>query len=394
MTQDRSSLVPFTGHLFRSGQPNDQAAGLRVLATQQRAQEAAPLGRSARVLAITSGKGGVGKTSVTVNLAVVLARWGKRVIILDCDLGTANVDVMLGLHPRYSLQHVLSRQRRLDEVLVEGPHGIKVIPGGSGLQELANLSDSRREELLATFAELDSQADVLLLDTGAGISDNVLQFVLAAGEALVVTTPEPTAVTDAYALIKVASQVAAARTGAGFLAQPIQSRGQGSESRVENDSPLDSGLATQDLGADGGLHLRLVVNQALNETEARETALNIASVVRRFLDISVEPFGFLPADPHVTRSIRAQTPVVDAYPRAAASRAFERLAQRVLDEAPGAAGATAGVTTGVSAGVPVALRPVSAELEATTVPVLTSRPAPISMFVRRMMGMRRLRPTA
>jgi len=161
---------------------------------------------------------------------------------------------------------------------------------------------------------------------------------------------------------------------------------------------LDSGLATQDLGADGGLHLRLVVNQALNETEARETALNIASVVRRFLDISVEPFGFLPADPHVTRSIRAQTPVVDAYPRAAASRAFERLAQRVLDEAPGAAGATAGatagVTTGVSAGVPVALRPVSAELEATTVPVLTSRPAPISMFVRRMMGMRRLRPTA
>ena len=151
MTQDRSSLVPVTGRLFRSGQPNDQAAGLRVLATQQRAQEATLLGHSSRVLAVTSGKGGVGKTSVTVNLAVVLARLGKRVIILDCDLGTANVDVMLGLHPRYNLQHVLSRQRRLDEVLVEGPHGIKVIPGGSGMQELANLSDNRREELLATL---------------------------------------------------------------------------------------------------------------------------------------------------------------------------------------------------------------------------------------------------
>jgi flagellar biosynthesis protein FlhG len=371
VTQDRPSLIPVNGRLFRSGQPNDQAAGLRLLATQQRAQEATPFGRSARVLAITSGKGGVGKTSVTVNLAVVLARLGKRVIILDCDLGTANVDVMLGLHPRYSLQHVLSRQRRLDEVLVEGPHGIKVIPGGSGLQELANLSDSRREELLATFAELDSQADVLLLDTGAGISDNVLQFVLAAGEALIITTPEPTAVTDAYALIKVASQVAAARTGAGFLAQhPTGEAGL---------MPLDPGPG------DSALRLRLVVNQALNETEARETALNIASVVRRFLDVSVEPFGFLPADPHVTRAIRAQTPVVDAYPRTAVSRAFERLAERVLDEAPGAVAAAA-------AGVPVPVRPVSEEADAAT--MLAPRPAPISMFVRRMMGMRRLRPSA
>ena len=376
MTDQRPSLLPVDGRLFRSGQPSDQAAGLRLLATQRRTQEATPLGRSARVLAVTSGKGGVGKTSVTVNLAVLLARWGKRVIILDCDLGTANVDVMLGLHPRYSLQHVLSRQRRLDEVLVTGPHGIKVIPGGSGMQELANLSDSRREELLATFAELDGQADVLLLDTGAGISDNVLQFVLAAGDALVVTTPEPTAVTDAYALIKVASQLAASRTGAGFLAQ----------SSVL--SPQSSSQPT-DPGDHSSLRLRLVVNRALNETEARETATNIASVVHRFLDVSVEPFGFLPDDPSVTRAIRAQRPVVDAYPRTAASRGFERLGQRLIDEWPAVPAALA---AGADAG-PVPPRPLPEVPLPATALALAPQPAPISTFVRRMMGLRRLRPT-
>ena len=356
MTQERPAT---TGQLFRSGQPNDQAARLRMLATQRRAEDAAPIGRTARVLAVTSGKGGVGKTSVTVNLAVLLARWGKRVIILDCDLGTANVDVMLGLQSRYSLQHVLSRQRRLEEVLVPGPHGIQVIPGGSGLQELANLSDARREELVATFAELDSRADVLLLDTGAGISDNVLQFVLAAGEALVVTTPEPTAVTDAYALIKVASHVASLRAASNSGVTAASSVGPGS-------------MAS---GAPDPLRLRLVVNQAISESEARETAANIASVVRRFLGVTVEPYGSIPDDPSVARAIRGQAPVVDAFPRSAAARALERLAQRVLADAP---------TTATTAdSVPAAL-PAEAPLGST----------PITTFVRRMMGLRRLRNTA
>ena len=175
---------------------SDQAHDLRLLAAERRGGDRR-VSESTRVIAVTSGKGGVGKTSLTVNLAVSLAKLGKRVIILDCDLGTANVDVMLGMHPRYNLQHVLSRQRRLEEVMSVGPHGVSVISGGSGFSELANLTDSRRDELLATFATLEGQADVLLLDTGAGISANVLRFVVAAGEALVVTTPEPTAVTDA-----------------------------------------------------------------------------------------------------------------------------------------------------------------------------------------------------
>jgi flagellar biosynthesis protein FlhG len=376
----RPPLASGNGPLFRSGQPNDQASGLRRLATQRRVQDITPLGRSARVLAVTSGKGGVGKTSVTVNLAILLARWGKRVIVLDCDLGTANVDVMLGLHSRYSLQHVLSRQRRLDEVVVNGPHGIRVIPGGSGLQELANLSDARREELLATFAELDSQADVLLLDTGAGISDNVLQFVLAAGEALVVTTPEPTAVTDAYALIKVANQLAAVRHEATPFTTPAPN---GAESADRPDS------AANDL-----LSLRLVVNQAQSEREAQETAANITSVVRRFLGISVEPFGFVPIDPNVTRAIRSQTPVVDAYPRAAATRALERLARRVLDEAPRSPGVAAGERQRAFDGGGT----VAAALTASSRPAVPGSqllpPAPVTSLVRRMMGFRRLRNTA
>jgi flagellar biosynthesis protein FlhG len=217
---------------------------------------------------------------------------------------------MLGMHPRYSLQHVLSRQRRLDEVMSEGPHGVRVISGGSGFSELADLSDSRRDELLNAFAALEGQADVLLLDTGAGISANVLRFVAAAGEALVVTTPEPTAVTDAYALIKVVTQLV--RGGA-----------------------LPDGQ--RDAAAD--LRLRLVVNQATSDAEARETATNIVTVARRFLGVDVESFGSIPADRSMAQAVRRQTPAVDAFPKAPAALAIEQLARRLL--APDAPGTTA-----------------------------------------------------
>ncbi|HET7768723.1 MAG TPA: MinD/ParA family protein [Chloroflexota bacterium] len=291
---------------------HDQAQDLRLLAAERRAavhQERGDgrVSESTRVIAVTSGKGGVGKTSLTVNLAVTLAKLGKRVIVLDCDLGTANVDVMLGMHPRYSLQHVLSRQRSLEEVMTVGPHGVRVISGGSGFSELANLSDSRRDELLTTFATLEGQADVLLLDTGAGISANVLRFVVAAGEALVVTTPEPTAVTDAYALIKVVSQQSGAASG-----QP--------------DPRTD-------------VRLRLVINQAASGAEAQETASNIVNVAQRFLGQRVQFFGSIPADRSVSQAVRAQTPVVDAFPRSPAAQAIDRLARMLLDAPPAPDGA-------------------------------------------------------
>ena len=284
---------------------NDQAHDLRMLAAERRGGERR-VSESTRVIAVTSGKGGVGKTSLTVNLAVTLAKLGKRVIILDCDLGTANVDVMLGMHPRYNLQHVLSRQRRLEEVMSVGPHGVTVISGGSGFSELANLTDSRRDELLTMFASLEGQADILLLDTGAGISANVLRFVVAAGEALVVTTPEPTAVTDAYALIKVASQ----QSG------PVPANGH-------------TGAA-----AGNDVRLRLVVNQASSPAEAQETASNIVNVAQRFLGVSVQYFGSVPVDRSMSQAVRAQSPVVDSFPRSPAAQAIDRLARLLLESAP------------------------------------------------------------
>ena len=300
-----------TSPLF-SRRSEDQAHELRQLAASRRGDEAPRrVAASTRVIAVTSGKGGVGKTTLVVNLAVTLARMGKQVIVLDCDLGTANVDVMLGMHPRYTLQHVLSRQRRLEEVMSVGPHGVRVISGGSGLQEMANLTDSRREDLLSTFAALEGQADILLLDTGAGISANVLRFVIAAGEAIVVTTPEPPAVTDAYALIKVVSQ---------------EARG----GLIDGQGGAGEGLP--DPASD--LHLRLVVNQAVNDAEARETATNIATVARRFLNVDVESFGSIPADRAMSQAVRAQTPVVDAFPRSAAAQALEQLAARLINSEP------------------------------------------------------------
>jgi flagellar biosynthesis protein FlhG len=325
-----------TSSLFQK-RAEDQAEELRRLAASRRDDVSRRIATSTRVIAVTSGKGGVGKTSLTVNLAVTLQRWGKQVIILDCDLGTANVDVMLGMHPRYSLQHVLSRQRSLDEVMTTGPHGVRIISGGSGLQELANLSDGRREELLATFAALEGQADILLLDTGAGISANVLRFVIAAGEAIIVTTPEPTAVTDAYALIKVVSQQA--RVGS----YALHGSANGHANHAGNEVQAGYAVAPHDGASD--LRLRLVVNQAINETEARETATNIATVARRFLNVDVEAFGAIPLDRSISQAVRAQSAVVDSFPRSPAALAIQSVAERLLHGTARAVGDTSPLMT-------------------------------------------------
>ena len=344
--------------LFQRGS-NDQAHDLRRLAAERRGGERR-VSESTRVIAVTAGKGGVGKTSLTVNLAVTLAKLGKRVIILDCDLGTANVDVMLGMHPRYSLQHVLSRQQRLEDVMTVGPHGVRVISGGSGFSDLANLSDSRRDELLATFATLEGQADILLLDTGAGISANVLRFVVAAGEALVVTTPEPTAVTDAYALIKVVSQ----QSGPG---------GQG-----QYDPASD-------------VLLRLVVNQAASATEAHETASNIVNVAQRFLGQPVQFFGSIPADRSMSQAVRAQTPVVDAFPRSAAAQAIERLGRMLLETPAGPEQPARAADADPAAHVPLTVSE-AIERPEQPLPVPSGRLRGFGGFVQRFLGGARHHP--
>jgi len=273
----------------------DQAEQLRNLANVAWAERARAMSagtRASRIIAISSGKGGVGKTNVVVNVALAMARQNRRVLILDADLGLANIDVVMGLAPRFNLQHVISGQKNIREVVVEAGNGVQVISGGSGLADLANLSDAQRDALIGSLAELESMVDVLLVDTGAGIGPNVLQFILAAQELIIVTTPEPTAITDAYSLIKVVS-------------------------RLSND-----------------VTLRLLVNQVRTAQEAEDITNNITGVARRFLHLEVGSYGSLPYDSFLIKAVRRQMPVMVAYPNSPATYAFHALAARIWNEEP------------------------------------------------------------
>ncbi|MFN8542726.1 MAG: MinD/ParA family protein [Candidatus Binatia bacterium] len=252
-----------------------------------------------RVVAVTSGKGGVGKTSVTANVAVALAQRGKRVCVLDADLGLANLDVVLGLSPRESLLDVLRGERRLMDVVVDGPAGVRVIPAASGVAELTALGPEGQLRLLEEVDSLDGSLDVLLVDTAAGISSNVLWFAAAAAEALVVITPEPTAITDAYALIKV--------------------------------------LATRH----GRRDFLVVVNMAAGRADAEAAFRRLARVAERFLRVALHYQGYVPLDDMVPRAVRGQQPVVLSAPGAPASLAIGMLAERIAARDP--AGASGGM---------------------------------------------------
>lgn len=263
----------------------DQAARLRQMMAPPTA--ATPSTGRTRVVAVASGKGGVGKTNLTINLAIALARDGKRVAVLDGDLGLANVDVLLGLVPKWTLQHVVNGERTLDEVICRAPGDIWVIPGGSGLEELANLSGERRRILIGSLATLDGRFDVLLIDVAAGVSEEVSSFLRAAAELVVVTTPEPTAITDAYAVVKLASQ----------------------------------------LGTDTTFHL--VVNQTDDAGEGAVVARKLKTVARQFLGAELDALGHVPTDPAVAKAVRGQVPLLVAYPNALASRRIVEVARRL-----------------------------------------------------------------
>ncbi|HEY8416783.1 MAG TPA: MinD/ParA family protein [Limnochordales bacterium] len=261
----------------------DQAQVLREMAQASRAAA-----RRARVIAVTSGKGGVGKTNLAVNLGVAMARQGQRVGLLDADLGLANVDLVLGIDPPHTLTEVVYGERTLADVIVPGPGGLKVLAGGSGVYELANLSQWRLERFLRALETLDALLDVLLLDTGAGIGRQVMAFNLASQEIVVVTTPEPTALADAYSVIKlVASRAAHAR-------------------------------------------LWVAVNMAPSPQEGEAVFQRLATVCRRFLPVVPEYLGSLPRDEAVVRAVQRQEPFVLAYPGAPASRAVLALAAKLL----------------------------------------------------------------
>ncbi len=240
-----------------------------------------------RVITVTSGKGGVGKTNVSVNLAMALSNAGKRVTIMDADLGLGNIDVLLGLHPQYTLNHVIEGEQQLDDVIVHGPGNMSIIPAASGVQNMAELSPSQHAGLIQAFSEMNHHLDVLLVDTAAGITDSVISFSRAAQDVLVVVNDEPASITDAYALIKVLNR--------------------------------EHGL----------FRFRILCNRVKSAQQGRELYSTITRVTDRFLDVALDYIGFIPDDEFVVKAIRKQRPVVDAYPRSKASMAFRTLAGKV-----------------------------------------------------------------
>ncbi|MCX8042531.1 MAG: MinD/ParA family protein [Desulfobacterota bacterium] len=270
----------------------DQAATLRKIIDIDTTDEARLSSTLPRVLSITSGKGGVGKTNIVANLGYVLRRMGYRVFILDADMGLANIDVLLGLAPRYTFQHVFQGEKKLHDIIIDGPAGMKILPASSGVQELSELTQEQKLFLLSEFSAFGRHVDILLIDTGAGISSNVMYFNIAAQEKLVVVTPEPTSITDAYAIIKVMAQKYAEK------------------------------------------RFSLIVNQAKDEDEARSLYSNLSSVAERFLSVAIDYMGYIAHDPHVPLAVRSQKLVTMLYPRAAASLCFTKLAKRLLDHRP------------------------------------------------------------
>lgn len=257
---------------------HDQAKSLRKIMAPP---------RPVKVIAIASGKGGVGKTNVTVNIGVALAASGKQVLLMDADLGLANIDVMLGLHPQYNLLHVLDGSRTLEEIIVEGPSGLKIIPAASGVQKMAELTPAEHAGMIQAFSDMDQHIDVLLIDSAAGIADSVISFTRAAQEVIIVVCDEPASITDAYALIK---------------------------------------LLSRDYNVD---HFHIIANMATNIQEGRELFNKISMVCDRFLDVSLDFMGIVPFDDDLRRAVKRQRAVVDYLPRSKSATAFTHLAKKI-----------------------------------------------------------------
>ncbi len=258
------------------GLPPDQAAGLRSLQGE----------RNVRVIAVTGGKGGVGKTNVTLNLASAMVGLGKRVMLMDADLGLANVDVMLGICPRYNLSHVLSGERGLEEIVVTLPNGLKIVPAPSGIKGMAELTPLQHAALIRAFGELGCDLDVLLVDTAAGISDSVVSFSSASQEVIVVICDEPASMTDAYALIKLLHR--------------------------------EHGVS----------RFRVLANMVRSKQEGRRLYENLARVTDRYLLAQLDYLGSIPYDGMLRRAVRRQGAVVDLYPDSISAQRFKVLAQQ------------------------------------------------------------------
>ena len=253
----------------------DQAAGLRGTRAE----------KPVRVIAVTSGKGGVGKTNVSVNLAMSLCEQDKKVVLMDADLGLANVDVLLGLNPQRNLGHVINGECSLEDVIAIAPQGLQVVPAASGIAQMADLGAAEQAGLIRAFSELSHRLDILIVDTAAGISSSVLSFSRASQEVIVVVCDEPASITDAYAMIKVLSR------------------------------------------DHGQTRFHVLANMAHSMAEGQELFRKLVRVTDRFLDVILEYMGAIPYDEYIRKAVQKQRAVVDAYPRSKAAMAFKKIAQ-------------------------------------------------------------------
>jgi flagellar biosynthesis protein FlhG len=242
------------------------------------------------MISVTSGKGGVGKTNIAANLAYLLSRRNQRTMVLDADAGLSNIDVIFGINSPYNLYHVLSGEKTLADTLVEGPGGIKILPSASGIPEMADLSRGQKLTLIDELNTLNDSFDFMLIDTGAGISANVLYFNMAAKEIIVVTSPEPTALTDAYALIKVLYQRHAKR------------------------------------------RFRLIVNMVRNQSEAKDVYERLGRATDHFLNLTIEYLGYVLLDEKVKDAVRQQKAVAEIYPHSPASRCLAKISDKLCNE--------------------------------------------------------------
>ena len=265
----------------------DQAQNLRNIIKAGSTKEVL-----SRVITITSGKGGVGKSNLAINIAISLSRLGKKVIVLDADFGLANVEIMLGIRPQYNLSDLMFRGKSLSEIIAEGPENVGFISGGSGIREMTNLTKEQLINLSARLSELDRQADVVIIDTGAGISEQVTEFVMSSAEVFLVATPEPTSITDAYALLKTLDH------------QPEFTREH--------------------------CHIKLIANKVDNEKSGRELFEKLSVVADKFLNISLEYIGAVPTDTNISKAVMKQQPLSVAFPNSQATRAIEDIARIIM----------------------------------------------------------------
>lgn len=267
----------------------DQADKLRDMISQRRGNDYLKHTLDARVIAVTSGKGGVGKTNFAINLAIQMRKLNKRVILIDTDFGLANIEVLFGVNPKYNFGDVLSGLVDVETALMNGPMDIPFLSGGSGITAMSNINERQMNVLIDSFAQLDSMTDVIIIDTGAGVTRSVINFIRASKETILITTPDPTSVTDAYALVKTVRET------------------------------------TRELPV-----FKLVVNRVENPNEGADISEKLSRVCSRFLGIKLSSLGNIPNDPYLSRAVKRQQPVSLLYPNAESSRCIEAIATNLL----------------------------------------------------------------